>query len=178
MLKQGLSRKSPAIVNVTRMVLCGICITWQPDYVDGRVDWNAHVWTMTSSLYQSLGAVDAVEWACVLCDHCIQNDWASRATNLHQIYIKFEHSSEEAIPVIQKATATGNWWLTASSQQCAHSCFMSHVEFFCKTSNHPGDLAPLQPRFGALWLLAFPKTKITFERDEISDHWWDSKKYD
>ena len=37
---------------------------------------------------------------------------------------------------------------------------------------------PLQPRFGALWLLAFPKTKITFERGEISDHWWDSRKYD
>ena len=28
----------------------------------------------------------------------------------------------------------------------------------------------LQPRFGALRLLAFPKTKITFEREEISDH--------
>ena len=39
---------------------------------------------------------------------------------------------------------------------------------FGKTSNHPGGLAPLQPRFGALRLLAFPKTKITFEREEIS----------
>ena len=28
----------------------------------------------------------------------------------------------------------------------------------------------LQPRFGALQLLAFLKTKITFEREEISDH--------
>ena len=37
---------------------------------------------------------------------------------------------------------------------------------------------PLQPRSGALWLLAFPKTKITLEREEISDHWWDSGKYD
>ena len=36
---------------------------------------------------------------------------------------------------------------------------------------------PLQPRFGALQLLAFHKTKITFEREEISDHWWDSGKY-
>ena len=40
-------------------------------------------------------------------------------------------------------------------------------EFFAKTSNHPGDSAPLQPRFGALALLAFPKIKITFEREEI-----------
>ena len=26
-------------------------------------------------------------------------------------------------------------------------------------------------------LLSFPKTKITFERKEISDHWWDSGNY-
>ena len=39
-------------------------------------------------------------------------------------------------------------------------------------------LSPLQPRFGALPLLAFPKTKITFEREKISDRQWDSGKYD
>ena len=33
-------------------------------------------------------------------------------------------------------------------------------------------------RFDNLWLLAFPKTKIIFERAEISDHQWDSGKYD
>ena len=47
-----------------------------------------------------------------------------------------------------------------------------------KTSNHPGDSAPLQPRCGTLQLLAFTKTKITFEKEEISDGWWDSGKYD
>ena len=55
---------------------------------------------------------------------------------------------------------------------------MVHAEFFCETSNHWGDSAQLDPRFGALWLLASLKTKITFEREEISDHWWDSGKYD
>ena len=35
-----------------------------------------------------------------------------------------------------------------------------------------------QHRFGALQLLAFPKTKITFEREEISDHQLDSGKYE
>ena len=57
---------------------------------------------------------------------------------------------------------------------------MHHIscKVFGETSNHPGDSAPLQPRFGALWLLAFPKTKITFERKEISDHEWDSGKCD
>ena len=55
---------------------------------------------------------------------------------------------------------------------------MSHAVFFGETSNHPGDSAPLQPRFGALRLLAFPKTKITFEREEILDYPSDSGKYD
>ena len=31
------------------------------------------------------------------------------------------------------------------------------------------QIRPLQPRFGILQLLAFPKPKITFEREEISD---------
>ena len=44
---------------------------------------------------------------------------------------------------------------------------MSSAEVFGETSNHPGDSAPLQSRFGALWLVTFPKTKITFEREEI-----------
>ena len=43
---------------------------------------------------------------------------------------------------------------------------MLHIScrvFFGKTSNHPGDSDPLQPKLGTLQLLAFPKTKITFE---------------
>ena len=71
--------------------------------------------------------------------------------------------------------ATGNWQL---HQQPDSSCIMSHAEVFGETSNHPGDSAPLEPRFGALWHLAFPNTKIIFEREEISDHQWDSGKYD
>ena len=47
---------------------------------------------------------------------------------------------------------------------------MSGAEFFGETSNHPSDSGHLQPKFGALQLLAFPKTKITFEREEISDY--------
>ena len=42
----------------------------------------------------------------------------------------------------------------------------------------PWWLSPLQPRFGALRLLAFPKTEITFEREDISDCQWDSGKFD
>ena len=55
---------------------------------------------------------------------------------------------------------------------------MSHGEFFGKTSNHPGDSIPIQLRFGVPQLLAFPKTKITFEREEISDRDKILEKYD
>ena len=92
--------------------------------------------------------------------------------------IQLESFSADTIQMIQKATAMGNWWVEASSQQRACSFITSPAEIFGETSNHPGASAPLQPRFGALRLLAFPKTKITFEREEISDCWWDSGKYD
>ena len=71
--------------------------------------------------------------------------------------------------MIQKATswATGDW-------QLHHNSMPTHVSrliqsFFYETSNHLGDSAALQPRFGAMRLLAFPKAKITFEWKEISD---------
>ena len=96
-----------------------------------------------------------------------------------KLSVKLEHFSMETIQMIQKAAATGNWWLAALSWPPAPSCITSHAEFFGETSTHPGDSAPLQPRFGALQLLAFPRTKITFEREEISDRQaWDSGKYD
>ena len=79
--------------------------------------------------------------------------------------------------MIQKAASMGNWWLATSSWQHACSCSTSRAEFFGEISNHPGDSALLQPRFGTLRLLAFSKTKITFEREEISDHWRNLGKY-
>ena len=118
--------------------------------------------------------VDTIEWACVLRGCRIQNELVEQWiwTNF---CIKLDHSSTETIWIIQKATAMGDWWLAASSQ---HNC--SHITLraqFCgKPSNHPGGSALLQPRFGTLWLLAFTKTKITFEREEISDHQWNSGK--
>ena len=70
---------------------------------------------------------------------------------------------------------TGDWQLHHNNApaHASHLC----AKFFGKTSNHSGNSAPLKPRLGALWLLAFPKTKITFEREEILDCWWDSGKY-
>ena len=98
------------------------------------------------------------------------------------ICIKFcvtiEHSSAETTQMIQKTVAMGNWSLAASLWQYAHSCITSYAEFSGETSNQPSDSASLQPRFGTVWLFAFPKTKITFERKEISDHQWSSGKKD
>ena len=74
-----------------------------------------------------------------------------------RFYTKLERSSTQTIQMTQKATAvaTGEWQLHHDNAS-AHA---SHLvqSFFCKTSNHPGDLVPLQFRFGFLWLLAFPQ---------------------
>ena len=81
---------------------------------------------------------------------------------------KLKHnSSVETIQMIQKAAAIGNWWLAPWLWRCAHSCIMSCAKFFGKISNHSGDSSPLQPIFGTLQLLAFPKTKITFEKKDF-----------
>jgi len=41
--------------------------------------------------------------------------------------------------------------------------------FFGKMLHHPGLSAPLQPKFGSLQLLAFPKDKIAVESEEICE---------
>ena len=75
------------------------------------------------------------DWACVLCDHCIQNDEVSKS---------------------------------ASSRQCACPFYSSCAGFFGK-AHHPSLSAPIQPRFGSLWLLSFPKVKIAIEMEVICE---------
>ena len=93
--------------------------------------------------------------------------------------INLEYFPTETIGMIQKATVMGNWWLAASSQH-ACSCITSDAEFFAETSDHPGDAAPLQPRFGTVcdfWL--FPKLKSPLKGKTFqTDHWWNSGIYD
>ena len=72
----------------------------------------------------------------------------------------------------QKAAGMGSWWLAASSRQHAPAHASCLPQSFFQTSNNPGESAPLQARFGALQLLAFPQTEITFEREGISDLQW------
>ena len=58
---------------------------------------------------------------------------------------------------------------SASSWQCTCPFCSSRVGFYGKASHHPVLLAPLQPRFGSLQLLAFPKAKFAIEREEICE---------
>ena len=89
--------------------------------------------------------------------------------------VKLERSSAETIWMIQKAAAMGYWWLAASSQQHSCSCIISHAEFLVKHQItqvtqplYSLDLAPCD-----YWI----SPKITYEREEISGHWWGSGKY-
>jgi hypothetical protein len=50
----------------------------------------------------------------------------------------------------------------------AHSTALVQV-FFFKSITSPRYVGPLQPRFGSLPLLTFPKAKISFEKDEFCE---------
>ena len=59
---------------------------------------------------------------------------------------------------------------SASSWKCACPFYISLAVFFCgKTSHHTGLSASLQPRFGFLRLLVFPKAKIAVESEDICE---------
>ena len=121
-----------------------------------------------------MGPVDTVEWTCVLCGHHIQYDWVEQSICI-RFCIKLAHSSMETTQMIQKAAAMGT-----GDCQFHHDNVPAHTS--CLVQNflmkHKITQAPLPPRFSTLQLLNFPKTKITFEREKISDHWWDSGKHD
>jgi len=58
---------------------------------------------------------------------------------------------------------------SASSRQCACPFCSSHAGFSGKASYHPGLSDSLQHRFSSLRILAFPKIKISVEREEICE---------
>ena len=94
--------------------------------------------------------------------------------------VKLEHSSTETIWIIQKAAAMGNWWLAASLRQPASSHVMSRAVFSWNIQS-PRWLSPSTTQIWCPATSAFsPKlTSLSkVEREEISDHWWDSGKYD
>ena len=83
----------------------------------------------------------------------------------------------QTIWMIQKAAAMGNWWLAVSLGQRICSCITFPAVFWWKHQITHVTQPSLQPRFGSLCLVAFPKTKISFKREEISDCQWDPQKY-
>ena len=75
------------------------------------------------------------------------------------------------IGIIQKASA-GDW-------QLLHDYMLAHAPCLVQSFLVTHQITQVtQPRFGTLRLLAFSKTEITLEREEISDCQWDSGKYD
>ena len=92
-----------------------------------------------------------------------------------EYYLNILHGLRDAIWWKQlQLWGTRDWQLHDDNVSTHTSCLMQR---FWWNIESPRWVSPLQPRFGALQLLAFPKTKITLERGEISDHWWDSGKY-
>ena len=89
-----------------------------------------------------------------------------------QFCIKLEHSSD--------SEGCNSGQLMIGSFTTTRCPLTHHISCRVVWQNikSPRWLSPLQLRFGALRLLAFSKNKITFEREEISDHQWDSGKYD
>jgi hypothetical protein len=63
--------------------------------------------------------------------------------------------------------------MTERADQLQHNMRLPILQLSCmlfwggKASHRPDLSAPLQPRFGCLELLAFPKAKIAFEREQI-----------
>ena len=58
---------------------------------------------------------------------------------------------------------------SANLYQCTCPFYSSRAGFYSKTLHYRGVSAPLQPRFGSLRLLGFPKAKIAVESEEIGE---------
>ena len=129
-------------------------------------------WVKNDFTVLVIAAVDAVEWTRILCGYHIQNEWVEQWICV-KFWVKLEHSSMETIHSSEGHSygAPGDWQLHHNNVPAHIACLMQ--SFLVK---HQLTQALLQVRFGALWLLAL--TKITFEKDKISDHRGDSGKYD
>ena len=78
--------------------------------------------------------------------------------------------------MVQKAIAMGNWWLAASSTRL----LMYHLwcRVFWQNIKSPRWLSPPTAQVWRPATSGFSQTKITFAKEEISHHQWDSEKYD
>ena len=125
-----------------------------------------------------MGAVDTTEWACVLCGHFIQNAWASKVTNLHLILHQTWTFLHRNYSGDSEGCSYGQLVIDSFFTTMCQLMYQVSYRVFWQNIKSPRWLSPTTAQiFGALWFLAFPKTKITFEREEISHCQWDSRKY-
>ena len=124
-------------------------------------------------------------WQTPLSEHvyCVANTFKMTEGVEQRICIKFcvklEHSSAKATRRIQKAAAVGSLvigsFITTVSTLTYH--FSCRV-FFWQNVRSPRWLRPPTAQIWRPATFGFFKTEITFERQEISDRWCDSGKYD
>ena len=131
---------------------------------------------MTSLYWSVAGMVDALAWARVLRVHHVQNDRVEQ-----WICIKFVLSLNIPLWKLFRWLRRLQLWAT-SDWQLHHDNVPTHESHLVQTFLAKQQITQVtqthySPDFVTLHLLAFPKTKITFEREEIWDCWWDSGKY-
>ena len=70
----------------------------------------------------------------------------------------------ETIRMIQKASAMGNWWLAASSRQCALSCITLVQSCLMKYQIIQVTQLPYSPDLAPCNFWVFPKLKLPLKR--------------
>ena len=93
--------------------------------------------------------------------------------------IKLEHSSVETIQWFGRPQlwATGDWQLLQDNTSIHASCVISCTVLWWSIKS-PRWLGPPIAQTWCLQFMAFSKTEIIFEREDISDHQWDLGKHD
>ena len=122
------------------------------------------------------GAVDAIEWHVYCVAVTVKVIEQVEQCICIKFCVKLEHSSTETIWVIQKASALGNWCLTASTQPL--TTYVSHLmqSFLAKHQITQMTQPPYSPDLVLcnFWLFTKPKSPLKGKRfqtvDEIQEN--------